>query len=78
VFYTKAIVLTSRYLRHGSLGFFGAGRDQTCVVAGLWEAGRSRYAGVTDPGYNCRCYLALTVPHKVEGMIKQFTSVFFC
>jgi hypothetical protein len=29
------------------------------VVAGLCEAGRCRIAGVTDPGYNSRCYLAL-------------------
>jgi hypothetical protein len=42
-----------------TLGWFLAGRDRTCVVAGLSEAGRCRYAGVTDPGYNCRYYLAL-------------------
>jgi hypothetical protein len=28
-------------------------------VAGLCEAGRCRIAGVTDPGYNSRCYLAM-------------------
>jgi hypothetical protein len=38
---------------------FRAGRDRARVVAGLSEGGRCRYAGVTDPGYNCRCYLAL-------------------
>jgi hypothetical protein len=27
------------------------------AVAGLSEAGRSRYAGVTDPSYNSRCAL---------------------
>ena len=30
------------------------------VVAGLSEAGRCRITGVTDPGYNCRCYLGLS------------------
>ena len=30
------------------------GRDRARVVAGHSEAGRCRYAGVTDPGYNCR------------------------
>jgi hypothetical protein len=45
-------------------GCFRAGRDRTRVVAGIFEAGRCRYAGVTDPGYNCRCYLALNYVEK--------------
>jgi hypothetical protein len=44
------------WFRNGSfrvtLGSFSVGRDRSRVVAGLCEAGRSRSAGVTDPGYN--------------------------
>jgi hypothetical protein len=42
-----------------TLGFFSVGHDRAHVVAGLCEAGCCRISGVTDPGYNSRCYLAL-------------------
>jgi hypothetical protein len=48
-----------------TLGLLSAGHDRARVVAGLCEAGRSRIAGVTDPGYNWRCYLALN--HAAKG-----------
>jgi hypothetical protein len=52
-------------------GFLIAGRDRSCVVAGLCEAGHSRYTGVTDPGYNWRCYLALNHASNRTGYRSQ-------